>query len=128
MSPSISQLGFLCVFHLIGGAALGYALRGVLRGNFSCNSFFFFLWGGLFGGIPLAFGIQEFQKGAPYFLAIQCVVFAIAILTPKRGLAKWEPKTFHVFYSCVLKRIVTIPNPTYSQNSTAECGKFRLKK
>jgi len=128
MSPSTSQLGFLCVFHLIGGAALGYALRGVLRGNFSCNSFFFFLWGGLFGGIPLAFGIQEFQKGAPYFLAIQCVVFAIAILTPKRGLAKREPKTFQVFYSCVLKRIVTIPNPTYNQNSTAECGKFRLKK
>ena len=80
MSPSVSQLGFLCVFHLIGGAALGYALRGVLRGNFSCNSFFFFLWGGLFGGIPLAFGIQEFQKGAPYVLAIQFVVFAIAIL------------------------------------------------
>jgi hypothetical protein len=80
MNSPISQLGFLCIFHLIGGAAVGYALRGVLRGKISCNSFFFFLWGALFGGIPLLFGIQESQKGAPYFFLVQSVVFATAIL------------------------------------------------
>jgi len=80
MNNSITQLGFLCLFHLIGGAAIGSVLRGVLRGKFSCNSFFFLIWGGLFGGMPLLFGIQEFQKGAPYFLMVQFAVFATAIL------------------------------------------------
>jgi hypothetical protein len=79
MNNSITQLGFLCLFHIIGGAAIGSVLRGVLRGKFACNSFFFVIWGGLFGGIPLLFGIQEFQKGAPYFLMIQFAVFAAAI-------------------------------------------------
>ena len=80
MNNSITQLGFLCIFNLIGGAAIGSVLRGVLRGKFACNSIFFLIWGGLFGGMPLVFGIQEFQKGAPYFLMIQLAVFATAIL------------------------------------------------
>jgi hypothetical protein len=74
------QLGFLCIFHLIGGIALGSVLRGVLRGNFSCNSFFFLIWGAGFGGLPLVLGIQEFQKGTPYFLVVQCAVLVSAIL------------------------------------------------
>jgi hypothetical protein len=80
MNNPIVQLGFLCIFHLIGGVALGSVLRGALRGNFSCNSFFFLIWGGGFGGMPLVFGIQEFQKGTPYFLVVQCAVLVIAIL------------------------------------------------
>ncbi len=80
MNNSITQLGFLCIFNLIGGAAIGSVLRAVLRGKFSCNSIFFLIWGAGFGGLPLVFGIQEFQKGAPYFLAIQSAVFVIAIL------------------------------------------------
>ena len=80
MNSSLTQLGFLCLFHLIGGAAIGSVLRGALRGKFACNSFFFLIWGGLFGGMPLVFGIQEFQKGASYFLMIQFAVLATAIL------------------------------------------------
>jgi hypothetical protein len=80
MNNSITELGFLNLFHLLGGVAIGSVLRGALRGKFSCNSFFFLIWGGLFGGTPLVFGIQEFQKGAPYFLMIQFAVFAAAIL------------------------------------------------
>jgi hypothetical protein len=79
MNNSISQLGFLCIFHLLGGAAIGSVLRNVLRGKFACNSIFFLVWGGLFGGMPLVFGIQELQRGAPNFLAIQCAVFIAAI-------------------------------------------------
>ena len=80
MNNSITQLGFLCLFHLIGGAAIGSVLRGVLRGKFSCNSSFFLIWGGLFGVMPLLFGIQELQKGAPYSLMIEFAVLATAIL------------------------------------------------
>jgi len=80
MNNSITQLGFLCLFNLIGGAAIGSVLRSVLRGKFACNSFFFLIWGAGFGGLPLVFGIQEFQKGAPYFLMVQFAVFASAIL------------------------------------------------
>ncbi|MEW5717348.1 MAG: hypothetical protein AB1817_01855 [Chloroflexota bacterium] len=80
MNNSITQLGFLCLFNLIGGAAIGSVLRGVLRGRFSCNSIFFLIWGAGFGGMPLLFGIQELQKGAPYFLLVQFAVFVTAIL------------------------------------------------
>ena len=80
MNNPMTQLGLLCIFHLIGGAAMGSVLRDVLRAKFSCNSFFFLIWGGLFGGMPFVFGIQEFQQGAPYFLLIQFVVFIAAIL------------------------------------------------
>jgi hypothetical protein len=80
MNDPITQLGFLCIFNLIGGAAIGSALRGALRGKFSCNSIFFVIWGGLFGGLPLVFGFQEMQKGTSNFLAIQSVVFAGSIL------------------------------------------------
>jgi hypothetical protein len=79
MNDPIAQLGFLCVFHLLGGAAIGSVLRNALRGKFACNSIFFLVWGGLFGGMPLVFGVQELQKGAPNFLAIQFAVFIAAI-------------------------------------------------
>ena len=80
MNNSITQLGFLCIFNLIGGAAIGSVLRSVLRGKFSCNSIFFLIWGTGFGGLPLVFGVQEFQKGASYFLLVQLAVFVTAIL------------------------------------------------
>jgi hypothetical protein len=80
MNDPITQLGFLCIFHLIGGAAIGSVVRGVLRAKFSCNSIFFLIWGGLFGGMPLWVGIQEYQKGTAYFLLVQFTVFAAAIL------------------------------------------------
>lgn len=80
MNDPITQLGFLCIFHLIGGAAIGSVLRGVLRAQFSCNSIFLLIWGGLFGGMPLVFGVQELQKETSYFLAIQSGVFITSIL------------------------------------------------
>lgn len=47
MNGPLAQLGFLCLFHLIGGIALGAALRG-LKNGFSGNTLFFLIWGGMF--------------------------------------------------------------------------------
>jgi hypothetical protein len=80
MNNSISQLGFLCIFNLIGGIAIGTALRGVVRGKLSCNNFFFFVWGALFGGMPILYGIAEFQKGTSFVLPIQVAAFALPII------------------------------------------------
>jgi hypothetical protein len=80
VNSSITQLGLLCIFHLIGGAAIGSVLRGALRGRFSCNAIFFLIWGGLFGGMPLVFGIQDLGKGTSDFLIVQVAVLGAAIL------------------------------------------------
>lgn len=73
-------LGFLSLFHIIGGAVIGTTLRG-LRGGLSCNTPFLLMWGVGFGGIPLMFGWMMFnQQGMLYLLIAQILVFVGAIL------------------------------------------------
>lgn len=80
MNASITQLVFLCLFHLLGGAAIGSVLRGAMRRQFSCNSLFLLVWGVGFGGLPFLFGIEELQNGAWYFLVIEIGVLLAGIL------------------------------------------------
>jgi hypothetical protein len=79
MTVSITQLGFICLFNLIGGMVIGLALRGIKRGKLACNTFFMLIWGILFGGMPILFGIEEFQRGAPFLLLAQIASFVIPI-------------------------------------------------
>ncbi len=80
MSDALRLLGFLSIFHILGGIAIGVALRRLLVGNGS-NFIFFLLWGGVFGGLPFVIGINEFlQEGMVYFVIVQLIVFCGAIL------------------------------------------------
>ena len=55
-------LAFLFPFHLLGGAAVGIVLRKLIDNGFKLTSLadngFLLLWGGMFGGIPLFFGLM----------------------------------------------------------------------
>jgi len=80
MKEPLIQLGFVCLFHLIGGIAIGSALRG-LRNGFSVSTIFFLVWGGLFGCLPLVIGWNAFsQTGGLGFFALELGVLIAAIL------------------------------------------------
>jgi hypothetical protein len=80
MNSPLAQLGFVSLFHVIGGIAMGSALRG-LRGGFSGGTLFLLVWGGMFGCMPLAIGANEFGRtGGPAFFAIELGVLIAAIL------------------------------------------------
>ena len=80
MNSPFIQLGFLSLFHIIGGIAIGSALRR-LKSGFSVAPLFFLVWGGMFGCMPLAIGANELSRsGGPAFFLIELAVLAAAIL------------------------------------------------
>jgi hypothetical protein len=74
-------LVFLLPFHLGGGAALGVALRGIYKEGFKLSSIaengFFLVWGSMFGGLPLVFGLT---MGSAWFFLLEVAVFLGAIV------------------------------------------------
>jgi hypothetical protein len=72
--PSGFLLVFLLPFHLGGGAALGSALRRMVQDGFKLSGLiqngFLILWGTMFGGLPLVFGLM----GPPWFFPLQLAV------------------------------------------------------
>lgn len=70
MDDPFGMLLFFALFEILGGAALGAALRGFLKRDFS--GIFFLIWGGGFAGIPFIIGaamfLSEHQYG--YFYAL----------------------------------------------------------
>ena len=84
MSETISELAFLSIFHVIGGAALGLTLRSLVREPSLKGLFgrvFFLIWGGMFGCMPLAFSLQD--GGLNYTtLAFQLGILGTAMAVP----------------------------------------------
>ncbi len=80
-TSQLATLGFLCLFSLIGGIAIGSTLRGWLHGGgFACNSLFFLVWGGIFGGVPVVIGAGTYLKSdMPYLFGVQVLVLLGAI-------------------------------------------------
>jgi hypothetical protein len=80
-NPTSLVMMFLLPFHLGGGAALGYALRSMIKEGFALSSIarygFFVLWGSMFGGLPLLFGLL---MGPPWFLLLELAIFVGAIV------------------------------------------------
>jgi hypothetical protein len=77
----IGTLAMICIFHIIGSAAMGATVRGWMRRGFSCNSLFMIVWGAMFGIAPLAIGYNLFvQHGAPYMFGIEIGVLIGAFL------------------------------------------------
>ncbi|HEX7587676.1 MAG TPA: hypothetical protein VF478_05115 [Anaerolineae bacterium] len=80
MNELIGELGFVSIFHILGGIALGYAVRG-LRNGFDGRKIFFLVWGAGFGCIPLAVGAGIFSDAhAIYLFGIEILVLASAIV------------------------------------------------
>lgn len=74
------MLIFFAIFEVLGGAALGVALRGILRRDFT--GLFFLIWGAGFGGIPLFIGAATFlSTDAPMYFYAQLFLFLTAIVT-----------------------------------------------
>lgn len=87
MNDLIGTLGFLTVFHLIGGLALGGTIRSWVRHRFSCRDLFLIFWGAMFGGLPLIMGIPLFlSHGAPLLAAVEVAILVgtivVAVLVP----------------------------------------------
>jgi hypothetical protein len=78
MNNALMQNGFLLVFQLAGGIAMGSVVRGILRRQAGCNSIFIFVWGLVFGGVPLAAGLEMSQQ-APWLLIVQVSVLLISL-------------------------------------------------
>jgi hypothetical protein len=77
---------FLLPFHVGGGAALGVALRRTVQKGFSLANLvanvFFVIWGAMFGGIPLVFGLG---LGTPWLFLLQLGIFLGTIVAVALG-------------------------------------------
>lgn len=91
-------LGFLAVFHLIGGIALGIGVRTTWRividqTDSIQRAIFFLIWGCLFGCFPLGFGLQP--QLPLWFLVSQIIflgtVFIITAFLGERALTWLKP-------------------------------------
>jgi len=80
LNDATGMLIFLSIFELLGGGAVGIALRGIVPRDFT--GCFFLIWGSGFGGIPLIIGAATFlsQEQYGYFFA-QLFIFFGAMLT-----------------------------------------------
>lgn len=69
-------MAFLLPFHLGGGLALGIALRRLVQGGFKLSNLtgngFLLVWGAMFGGLPLLFGLTA---GPAWFVTLQMATF-----------------------------------------------------
>lgn len=82
LEGGLATLVFVCIFELVGGAALGVALRGAFGRTASPTSWFFLAWGGGFAGIPLVIGAALFLgTGQPGLFAAQVFVFLATVFT-----------------------------------------------
>jgi hypothetical protein len=81
---------------VIGGIALGIAVRHAIRGHFSCNMPFNVVWGLIFGGAPLFIGYGDFAThGAMLFFLIEVAIFVGAIVITAI-IPGWFVESFNV--------------------------------
>lgn len=72
---------FLCVFIVLGGAAVGAYARALVRREPASAMVFFLIWGAGFGGIPLLIGGAFFLTSKyPVFFFAQLFMFAMMIV------------------------------------------------
>ena len=74
--PDSFLIAFLMPFHVGGGVAIGVALHRIIQAGFALrqfrDDFFLLLWGVLFGGLPLVFGLTA---GASWVIVLQLALF-----------------------------------------------------
>jgi hypothetical protein len=79
MSNEIFLLGFVCIFHLVGGIGLGAVVRSVLARDFTCQTLFLLVWGTMMGVMPLTFGADAFLSPNPLLFALE-VAFLLGVI------------------------------------------------
>lgn len=99
MIDALMLLGFVSIFQIIGGIALGWVLRRLLARQFSATEVFFIIWGSGFGLAPFLIGASSFSAmHAPYLILIQVAVSAAAIavtaFTPQEYLLAFASLPF----------------------------------
>jgi len=74
-------MAFFLPFHVIGGAALGTVARRLFQGGFKLSNLagsgLTILWGAMFGGLPLLFGLVI---GSIWLLLFQLIIFIGSII------------------------------------------------
>ncbi len=99
MDSTAGILGFLSIFHILGGIGLGYALRQILARQLNPLPLFFIIWGSMFGGLPLIMGIAAFTaSGQAFLIPVELLTFVGPILivafTPQEYLASFASAPF----------------------------------
>jgi len=97
-------LGFLSLFHIIGGIALGNAVRNIWRAirnqgeNTSWGgSIFFVVWGSMFGCMPFVFGLDPALPN--WFLPAQLLIWGTPFILSAvfgRAILDWASPLFNV--------------------------------
>ncbi len=96
-------LGFLSLFHIIGGIALGSAIRGIWRNVRSRGegawmpSIFFVVWGSMFGCMPFAFGFDPTLPA--WFLPAQLLIWGAPFILATffgRAVLDWAGPLFNI--------------------------------
>jgi hypothetical protein len=78
---AFSTFLFLCIFEVLGGAAVGAFVRTLLRREPPGASIFFLIWGAGFGGIPLLVGgVMLLTSERPALFFAQLFVFVMSIV------------------------------------------------
>lgn len=96
LSDVLELLGFLSLFHLIGGIVAGSSLRRGIHQGWSCNLIGAIVWGIAFGGFPLFIGVAGFIKmGVPVFVAVEFLVFIGGFMAATL-MPDWIPELFNV--------------------------------
>lgn len=81
MTETLGILGFLAIFHIIGGIAIGSAVRNLVRGKLTCRTPFMVVWGLIFGGAPLIIGFTQLAShGALLFSLAEIGIFLATIV------------------------------------------------
>ncbi|MBI4674859.1 MAG: hypothetical protein HY741_24730 [Chloroflexi bacterium] len=82
-SEAFSTFLFLCVFVVLGSAAIGAFVRTLLRREAPGVGIFFLIWGSGFGGIPLLMGgaiLLPSERPALFYALVFVFVMAIMLV------------------------------------------------
>jgi hypothetical protein len=90
MSGALGLLGFVSVFEILGGIAIGTVLRRLIERQFSPRLVFFLIWGGIFAMGPFCMGASSFAAiHVGYLILVQATILIATI-----GVSAFVPEEY----------------------------------
>lgn len=82
LDSPVFLLGFLSLFHIVGGSVVGATLRNMRQAGLSgvTNQGCLLVWGVMFGGLPLLFGLAAFREYGDWWLLPTQITILIATI------------------------------------------------